>query len=103
MTVLDPPGTSTIVLSGEYDVANAAWILGQVSQALRDGATAVALDMAAVTFMDSTVLAALVQSRRACIDQSATLILARPSHQVQRVLAYGGLAPVFLPPAAAAI
>lgn len=95
MTVLDPPGTATIALAGDYDTANAASITDQVSAALTAGAGSVSIDAAQVTFMDSTALSALVQSLRLCGAAGVPLALARPSHRVVRILQLGGLADAF--------
>jgi anti-anti-sigma factor len=86
----------TLRLCGEADLAVADQIFEEGAAALSDpGTTAVTLDMADLTFIDSTGLGALVRLRKLALASNKTVHLAQPSERVQRVLDISGLASVF--------
>jgi anti-anti-sigma factor len=86
----------TIRLYGEADLAVADQILEVGAAALSEpGTTAVIVDMAHLTFIDSTGLGALVRLRNLAVASNKTVHLAQPSERVKRVLDISGLASVF--------
>lgn len=88
-------GSAVVRLAGEIDVANAGRIPQQVAGALSSSAAGVVLDMAQVTFIDSTGIGAMIAARNACLADGRELRLIRPSVQVQRMLVLTGLDDIF--------
>ncbi|MCW2604159.1 MAG: hypothetical protein JWN61_2294 [Pseudonocardiales bacterium] len=88
-------GSARISLAGEIDIVNAATITDQVAAALGNRPSIVTLDMAAVDFIDSVGLGALVVAKKLCAAAGAELAIASPSKQVSRLLALTGLSGVF--------
>ncbi|MCY0926830.1 STAS domain-containing protein [Streptomyces sp. H27-H1] len=62
--LLEEAGVRVVVLSGEFDMYSVEPLRETLAAAARDGVCAV-VDIAAVVFADSTVLAALIEARRA--------------------------------------
>ena len=60
-------GNPFVALAGEYDLANADTIHRQVHDALEHGAMHIAVDTAAVGFLDAAALSALVRARKECM------------------------------------
>ena len=88
--------TCTLMLSGEADLAFADDIVQLGTLALTDAGTqSIVIDLAAVTFLDSTVLGALVRLRIEATEAGKTLTLGNPPPRVQRILSISGLANVF--------
>lgn len=77
-----------LVLVGEIDSYTAPDLSGR----LADDPPIDVLDMAGVTFIDSSGLRALVEAHRARVDRDARLVLRAPSAAVQRLLEISGLA-----------
>lgn len=89
--------TATISLAGDYDMANKQQILDQVAAVLAlDGVRDVILNMSAVTFLDSTALGAMVESRRICQLKGKRLIVRDAAPRVVRVLRVTGTHDLFL-------
>ncbi|MCW2602419.1 MAG: anti-sigma-factor antagonist [Pseudonocardiales bacterium] len=95
MIEFDTDGSAMLRFAGEIDVANAGRIPQQVTSALAAPVPGVVLDLADVTFIDSTGIGALIAARNACVAAARTLRLARPSSQVQRMLEMTGLDDIF--------
>lgn len=85
-------GISALVIEGEVDLSNAhrvydaVLIVAETSQL-----TTVELDVAAVTFIDSSGLSALVKAAATLRDRNGDLTLRNPSAQVARLLKATGL------------
>lgn len=76
-------GSATIVhLRGEVDVATA----DQVTEAVAHVAGSVVLDLSGVSFMDSSGVRALVETKRAAEAEGQTFAIACPSSPVARLL-----------------
>ncbi|WP_369149132.1 STAS domain-containing protein [Streptomyces sp. R44] len=67
-------GTARLQASGEFDVDSVECLRRALADAHRDGATRIRLDLASVTFGDSSFLHVLVRAHSAF----GTLVLARP-------------------------
>jgi anti-anti-sigma factor len=79
--------TATVELAGELDLANKQVILDRVARLIGlDGVRKVALDMSAVTFLDSTALEAMIAARRICLSQGRDLVVSAASPTVARLL-----------------
>jgi anti-sigma B factor antagonist len=89
-------GTCTLILSGEADLDVADDIVELGTLSLKDATNHVLiLDLAAVTFIDSTTLGALVQLRNIAMDQAKRMSLVNVPPVVARVLTIAGLDKVF--------
>jgi anti-anti-sigma factor len=77
---------TVLTLSGELDLASTPILERELTAAESAGAKKILIDLAAVGFMDSTGLQALLRAReRATTNDGAQLSLRRGPHQVQRV------------------
>lgn len=77
---------------GELDLVGAPRLLKALPES---GSSPVVLDLAAVTFMDSSGLRSLLEARQACSDAGRPFAIARPSDAVARVLELVDLAGEF--------
>jgi anti-anti-sigma factor len=79
-------GRSVVAASGELDIATAPELLGAVSVLAQSGAGAIAIDLSALTFIDSSGINALRAAVRSANARGVGAIVAAPSQRVQRVL-----------------
>lgn len=93
---LDPTQRRELILGGEIDLHTAPDLERDGHAALAEPEVhALAVDLSAVTFIDSTGIGALVRLRLAAEGVGKQLLLVRPSSQVQRVLQVCALHDVF--------
>lgn len=85
-------GTSTVVVSGELDVANADELAATLAREYCSDV--VRLDMSGVTFLDAQILNVLVRANREMDTRAGVLVLAGVGPRIQRVLRICGLAGV---------
>jgi anti-anti-sigma factor len=84
------PETVVVRISGDLDMANAV----QLTEALTtagDGTSSLVADLAAVTFIDSSALSAIVAAARTLADRGTRLTLGNRSSVADRVLEVAGL------------
>lgn len=84
------PGVAVIAVAGECDLSQA----GRLEEAvLRAGGSAreVILDLSALEFIDSTGLRTLWRGKQALDETGSSLVLARPSTAILRVLTISNL------------
>lgn len=92
----DAPQCAALMLSGDLDLAAVDTVHTAVAHALRDDTcTSVSLDLAQVTFIDSTGLGTLVAIRKQCLDRNIVFVLRRPSPTVRRLLQISTLDTLF--------
>lgn len=86
-TVVRLPGlVYAIVLTGEFDMVNVPEVGARLAEAIADPeARIVAIDLSAVTFLDSTLLQALVTARDHAQNVQKPVWLVRPAPVVWRV------------------
>jgi len=84
-----------ITLSGEIDYSNAPQLDAAVRQVLESGVRRLAVDFAAVSFVDSACLSALVRAREATREAGVDLVLAGVRRPTRRVLDITGLTALF--------
>jgi anti-anti-sigma factor len=90
-------GICTLVLSGEADLAVSDDIVELGALSLDEATThTLTLDLAAVTFIDSTTLGALVRLHYVAADQDKKMILVNVPRAVGRVLEIAGLDQVLM-------
>ena len=87
-------GHVVVMLRGELDVVDAAGTAGALA-AVTAREPRVIIDLAALGFIDSSGLAALVRARKHARHAGGDLLLAAPRRQVLRVLAVTRLLDVF--------
>jgi anti-anti-sigma factor len=81
-----PDGAATLALEGEFDMAAAEDVRARLT-ALGDANPArIVLDLAAVTFMDSSTLRELLRAELALRARGGRLVLAAPTSPVTRLL-----------------
>jgi anti-sigma B factor antagonist len=81
--VEDGPDRVLVVAEGELDILGAPRLAEVIPD---EGDSAIVIDLAAVDFMDSTGLRALLEARTAAVTAGRPFALARPSAAVIRVL-----------------
>lgn len=87
VTTTDP---HTVTVTGDIDSHTAGDLEAALDQ--HPAAADVTLDLAAVTFVDSSGLRAIVRTHRRLTDGGGTLALREPSDPVRRLLDITGLA-----------
>ena len=87
--------SNVIVLSGELDTHDARGISAELSQAVGDTTRTPVVDVRDVTFLDSTVLAALAHAGEQLRNQGRALTLAISGGPVRELLDQSGLADRF--------
>lgn len=80
-----------LTLTGEVDMATAPRLAETLNQLTDQGCQVVAVDLAAVTFLDSRGLAELISANQKLLRTGGHLHLRHPSRQVQRLLDMTGL------------
>jgi anti-sigma B factor antagonist len=83
-------GTSLVTVEGELDLASAPNLKWTLNDASKAGAIRIVLDLAPVTFIDSTALGVLVEARSRMTDKQA-FVLAAPGAEARRALEVSGL------------
>ncbi len=91
LNVADEGGTRTIALVGELDLANAPTLETELEAALGGDCGAVVVDMAELTFIDSTGIALLVASLTQNGDEGRLSFVPSRSEGVLRVLQLTGI------------
>ncbi|MFF8262653.1 STAS domain-containing protein [Streptomyces virginiae] len=87
---------TVISLRGEVDEDNAPFLAGALAQAAVDGPPRTVVDLSGTTFVDSSVLHALLDAQRAHADAGSVLVLAGPLHTaVRRLFDVTGAAAAF--------
>ena len=78
-------GRSVVAASGELDIASAPQLLGAIAVLGQPATSAVAIDLSALTFIDSSGINALRAAVRSANARGLGAIVAAPSQRVQRV------------------
>ncbi|MEO9326056.1 STAS domain-containing protein [Nocardioides sp. C4-1] len=87
IAVLVEPGAARVILRGDIDLAVAVRLGIELRRVFVDGHIEVEIDLAAVTFMDSSALGVLVGAQRQARIFRGSLLLVGPSASVRRLLA----------------
>jgi anti-sigma B factor antagonist len=83
--------TVTVALHGEVDVATVDQVRVALADAIAGRPRALVVDMADLSFIDSTGLGALIFGFQRCRDQGITFRLANTSRGVRQILVLSGL------------
>ena len=82
-------------LDGEVDASSAHLVEDALSPALDPRCARLVVDLAYVTFMDSSGLRVLVVARNALDDRGAEMVIAGANDQLRRLFEISGLTSVF--------
>jgi anti-anti-sigma factor len=93
-TVADTDPT-VVSLTGELDIASAPQLEERIRNLVDSGRTRLVIDLADLTFCDSTGIGTLVRGNNDCRAQGGYLRLAAPNRHIARVLAVVGLLDAF--------
>jgi anti-sigma B factor antagonist len=80
-----------IVLTGEFDLATCEQLDDEFDRCRREATGTVTVDLAEVSFIDSTALSALLRAQIAVLAAGRRFVLAAPSPVVVRLLTVVGL------------
>jgi anti-anti-sigma factor len=83
-------GQQTVVLSGEIDMSGASQLQELLQTSVRT-ADSVEIDVAALRFIDSTVISALIDVQNTATATGRRVAVINPNSQVRRVLAVTGV------------
>jgi anti-sigma B factor antagonist len=84
-------GTVTVALHGEVDVLNVEQVRAALGEAIGERPGQIEVDLADLSFIDSTGLGALIFGFQRCRDAGIGFRLARPTTGVHQVLVLSGL------------
>lgn len=88
-------GVTVVAPTGRLDVAGAPALKDAISDAARDGAARIVIDMEGVSFVDSTGLGSVIAALKQVRSKEGELRLAAPNQQVRVVLELTTLDRVF--------
>jgi anti-sigma B factor antagonist len=75
-----------VILVGEIDVSTAGQLYEEFARLVREGVCHVSLNMAEVSFIDSSGLSVLISEHKRMESMNGELIIFSPSHQMRRLL-----------------
>lgn len=81
-----PEGIAEVRLAGRLNMVTAARVRESIHEAIIGNHANIAVDMAGVSFLDSSGLGALVWAFKAAREAGGGLVLVEPTEQVQLVL-----------------
>ena len=87
-----------IAVRGEHDIYTAPALRDRLDEALGRSPTGVIVDLSAATFLDSSILGALLEARRQAHERGIGYVVClgeEPEPGVARILEITGLVPVF--------
>ena len=87
----DAKGWTVLAVEGEIDIATASALDEAIEQAVSDGKRNIAVDLEAVSFMDSTGLRTLIVAHRRLEDESGRLVVIPGSGPIRRLLEVAGV------------
>ncbi len=85
-----PDGTRTLSIAGELDIATTPRLEQEANRAIADGAKTVVIDLADLSFIDSTGLRAFLRLNELAARDDWRLRMIRPSEQVRTILRVTG-------------
>ena len=89
ISVRNVHGAQVVAVSGELDLATAGALSNQLAET---SGSPVVVDLADLSFMDSSGISCLVVAKTRMDDEGRTLILTRPQPRVEEALDIVGLA-----------
>lgn len=95
LSVSDEGGETVVAATGELDVTTAPELRERLTALIGAGSTTILLDLAGVTFVDSTALSVLVAALKRLRQADGDLQLSSPLPSVRRVFEITGLTRLF--------
>ena len=95
LTVSEHGGETVVGAAGELDVNTAPELREQLARLVNEGARRIVVDLADVSFVDSTALSVLVSALKRLRQADGDLQLAAPTPSVRRVFEITGLTRLF--------
>ena len=97
--VLEEPvdGVAVVSISGEHDIYTAPTLRERLEEALIQSTDGLVVDLSKATFVDSSILGALLEGRRQALERNlgyVVCIAEQVEAGVQRILEITGLVPV---------
>ncbi len=89
------PSWPVVKVAGEIDIETSPALEERLRSVLDQGHSSVVIDLAGVTFLDSTGLSVLIGGLRRCQDGGGELRLVSPRPNVRKVLEVTGLIGTF--------
>jgi len=93
-TATSPEGV-TVSVRGELDVSSAGRLRSCLFEMLTAGPVNVTIDLAGLSFIDSTGLGVLVGAVKRAREQGGDVVLRDPTRSTRKVLEISGLAKIF--------
>jgi anti-sigma B factor antagonist len=87
--------SAVVAVAGEIDLATAPVLSSELETVAVTSGTVVHVDLAEVSFLDSSGISALVEFRKRLEQADASLVLHRAGPTIQRVLEISGLGALF--------
>ena len=84
-------GSAVLCVLGEVDIATAPLLWERLEPAILAGPEVLVLDLAGLTFIDSTGLTVLIRAHKRLRDAGSRLVVRNPTVTVNRVLDVSGL------------
>ena len=87
-----------VVVRGEHDIYTAPGLRDRLEEAIGAGPTGIIVDLSGATFLDSSILGALLEARRQSLERGHGYVVCLgedPEPGVARILEITGLVPVF--------
>jgi anti-sigma B factor antagonist len=87
-----------IVVRGEHDIYTAPALRDRLDEAIGREPAGIVVDLGAATFLDSSILGALLEARRQALERGLGYVVCigpEPEPGVARILEITGLVPVF--------
>ena len=88
-------GLGVVALAGEVDIDTAPQFKQAVKGAIEGGASSLIIDMAAVTFIDSTALGVLVSGVKQARQRDSTLAVVSTEENINRIFELTSLNRIF--------
>jgi anti-sigma B factor antagonist len=97
--VLEPAGgdVAVVSISGEHDIYTAPTLRERLEEALAQDVKGLVVDLTKATFVDSSILGALLEGRRQALEKGLNYVVCiaeQVEPGVQRILEITGLVPV---------
>ncbi|GII29394.1 STAS domain-containing protein [Planotetraspora mira] len=84
-------GAVVVAVEGELDLFTAPFLRDEVRDAIKQDGPTLVLDLAALSFMDSSGLSVLIEAYRLAASEGGGVCLASPQAPVARILRTTGL------------
>ena len=82
---------AVLTLAGELDASNVAQLYEELAQLSREGVLQITIDIAALEFVDSTGLSAIITAHKRAAASGGELIVLAPSDDMRRLFEITGI------------